>query len=90
VLDLLTVDKYHQRMGIGAKLVEVGLADADRLDLPVYLESTAAAKALYARSGFAQMGETRFDLAKYGGEGEWASWVMVREAKSVLGAERDA
>jgi ribosomal protein S18 acetylase RimI-like enzyme len=90
VLDLLTVDGKHQRMGIGAKLVEIGLEDADRHDLPVYLESTAAGKVLYERSGFVTKEETQFDLAKFGGEGLWISWAMVRAAKSVRDAEQRA
>jgi ribosomal protein S18 acetylase RimI-like enzyme len=88
VLDLLTVDKDHQRMGVGAKLLDAGLADADHMDLPVYLEATAVARELYARSEFKEIGEVRFDLARYGGEGEWTTSIMVRESKSVRESER--
>ena len=79
---MLTVDPARQRMGIGAKMMEVGLALADELRLPVYLESTPAGKGLYDRFGFRVKRETVFDMAKYGGEGEWTSWVMIRDAKA--------
>jgi ribosomal protein S18 acetylase RimI-like enzyme len=82
VLDILTVDPRRQKLGIGTKLMEAGLAMTDELHLPVYLESTPAGKRLYERFGFRVQKETKFDLAKYGGEGDWTSWIMIREARS--------
>ncbi|KAF2863803.1 acyl-CoA N-acyltransferase [Piedraia hortae CBS 480.64] len=48
----LAVAPDAQRLGIGRKLLRSGLEEADRLELPVCLESTPAGLKLYADNGF--------------------------------------
>jgi predicted N-acetyltransferase YhbS len=78
VLQILITDPEEQRRGAGAMLTRWGLEQGDKAQLPSFVESSMAAKALYARYGFQVVTETVFDLTQYGGEGKDISTVMIR------------
>lgn len=69
--------KYHHR-GVGTLLLKRGLENADRLHLPVYLDSSIYGKALYEREGFKAMREFPFDGRQYGGRSKGQHWCMAR------------
>ncbi|WP_347313035.1 GNAT family N-acetyltransferase [Defluviimonas sp. SAOS-178_SWC] len=61
-LSLIAVDPAHRGRGLGARLLEHGLAACDRDGLPVYLESTNARNlTVYQRHGFELLAEVRID-----------------------------
>jgi ribosomal protein S18 acetylase RimI-like enzyme len=56
-LVVIAVDPSQQGKGIGAALLDRGLQQCDRDDIPAYLESTNPANlSLYMRHGFEQIG----------------------------------
>jgi len=79
VLHILITDPDHHRRGAGAKLVRWGTEQADASQLPCFLESSVMGRPLYTRCGFTPRHEQRFDLKKYGGEGEDINTVMIRD-----------
>jgi GNAT superfamily N-acetyltransferase len=79
VLHILVTDPEHHRRGAGAMLIRWGTAQADKAQLPAYLEATEVGKPLYAREGFEPRHEEVFDLNKYGLQGTDVSTVMIRE-----------
>ena len=79
VLHILITDPEHHRRGAGAKLISWGTLQADAAHLPCFLESSIMGRPLYARCGFTPRYEQRFDLTKYGGDGEDINTVMIRD-----------
>ena len=77
-LRLLATHANHQRRGVGSLLVKHGLERADRLGLPVYLDSTASGKPLYERLGFEVTGEFPLNCLDYGGRSDGRHWCMLR------------
>ncbi|MEJ2862850.1 GNAT family N-acetyltransferase [Actinomycetospora flava] len=70
----LGVDPVCQRRGVGTTLMASTLADADRRDLPAYLETTSEGNlAYYARVGFAVVRDAVPDTAGP------RTWLMLRE-----------
>ena len=47
----------HQRKGVGALLMQWGIDLAEKLNLPVYLESTEVGVGLYKKLGFQELQE---------------------------------
>jgi hypothetical protein len=64
-------------------LLKWGLDQADRAQLPAYLEASEAGKPLYARWGFEAIKEVVFDLSKYGGEGSDSNTIMIRQPQKI-------
>jgi ribosomal protein S18 acetylase RimI-like enzyme len=56
-LMLLGVSPEHQRKGIGAMLMEWGMAKATEENIPCALESFPKARGLYRKMGFKETGE---------------------------------
>ena len=79
VLHILITDPVHHRRGAGTLLIKWGTAQADVAQLPCFLESSVMGRPLYAKCGFTARLEQRFDLTKYGGEGEDLNTVMIRD-----------
>jgi GNAT superfamily N-acetyltransferase len=77
-LRLLATDPAHHRRGAGAMLLAWGLAEADRLQLPSYLETTSDGMPLYERHGFREVDTVAQDLTRWGGP-KFNVPVMVRE-----------
>jgi hypothetical protein len=59
-------------------MIRWGLAKADELGLPAYLEASPAGYKLYARLGFQDVERLVFDLSKWGGQGESVVVLMIR------------
>jgi predicted GNAT family N-acyltransferase len=59
-------------------LIKWGIEQADKAQLPTYLEASAEGRALYARFGFKEVEQHTFDMADYGGQGLEISTVMIR------------
>jgi GNAT superfamily N-acetyltransferase len=55
---VLAVDPKHQQRGIGALLMQWGIDIAEKLRVPIYLESTLAAVRLYEKIGFERIKES--------------------------------
>ena len=64
-------------------LLQWGLAEADRLGLPAYLESTAEGRPLYERFGWRQVHNFVVDFSKWGGPDDVTSVLMLREPTTV-------
>jgi GNAT superfamily N-acetyltransferase len=77
-LRILATDPTHHRRGAGALLLRWGTAEADRLRLPCYLESSPAGRPLYERYGFAEVDSVAVDLSPWGGPA-FDVPIMVRE-----------
>lgn len=59
-----------------------GLAEADRLGLPAYLEASPNGRPLYERWGFEPLREFPFDLRDYGAKANVPHMLMLRPAKA--------
>ena len=68
VLNILGIRPSWQRRGVGTTLLKYVLEKADRLGLPVYLDSGVSGKALYERFGFKVIGDVPLNCLDYGGE----------------------
>lgn len=65
-LHVLAVHPNHQRKGIGRKLIQWGLDEADRLGLIAYLEASADGARLYEQTGFEKVKDVYMDLRPFG------------------------
>jgi GNAT superfamily N-acetyltransferase len=81
-LKLLHTDPDHQRRGAGSKCLEWGTAEADRLGLVSYLESSEEGRPLYEKFGFKEVGRIVVDLSKWGASTQAKAYQMVREPVS--------
>ncbi|KAK2788988.1 hypothetical protein FQN53_002804 [Emmonsiellopsis sp. PD_33] len=54
----VAVHPAHQRRGVGKLLMEWGLGVGEKLQLPVYLESSSAGLPLYTKLGFERLSES--------------------------------
>lgn len=67
-LQVLAIRQNQQRRGIGTMLLKHILEKADRLRLPVYLDSGVSGKPLYERFGFQVVRVMPLNALDYGGE----------------------
>lgn len=76
----IAIHPKYQRRGIGCRLMEEGLAEADRLGLQSILAASPEGEGLYKRYGFVEFDVMNFKLWEYeGGEGMGlAKNVMMR------------
>lgn len=79
---LITLPEHHRR-GAGAMLLKWGLDQADKAQLPSYLEASDMGRPLYERLGYRPVKETFFDLSKYSSEGIERNTVMLRDPQPV-------
>ncbi|OCL10895.1 hypothetical protein AOQ84DRAFT_336738 [Glonium stellatum] len=79
---LITLPEHHRR-GAGAMLLKWGLDQADKAQLPSYLEASDMGRPLYEKLGYRPVKETFFDLSKYGSEGIERNTVMLRDPQPV-------
>lgn len=66
----------HQGRGIGKKLLSWGLQEGVRLNLPVWLEASAAGKPLYEKSGFKVVDTIEEPFERFGLEKPFVVWGM--------------
>jgi hypothetical protein len=62
-------------------LLKWGIEQADRAQLPAFLESSAMGRPLYARMGYEVQETVTWDLTNYGLEGTDTITVMIRPAQ---------
>ena len=86
-LHILATHPKHHRRGVGAMHLRWGFEQAEKLGLPVYLESSPMGRPLYARNGFEIKGWLPFDARKYGSEKELPHALMLRPAKGEVDAK---
>jgi GNAT superfamily N-acetyltransferase len=78
---LVTLPKHHRR-GIGAKHLNWGFEQADKLGLPVWLEGSPMGTPLYTRTGFETVGWLDFDAREWGSKEEIHHALMLKPAKN--------
>lgn len=78
-LDALHTLPEHERKGAGTALMKWGIELADREGLSICLHSTTVGLGLYKKLGFVELDHTTFDLARWGGEGQFTWFMMSRE-----------
>jgi len=66
---LLAVDPKCQRMGVGRKIVGVGLEKADREGWKCWIEASPAGKPLYEKVGWREVGFYDVELRQWGWTG---------------------
>ncbi|GAA6026600.1 hypothetical protein JCM8202_000100 [Rhodotorula sphaerocarpa] len=83
-LTVLVVSPKAQRSGAGTALMQAFVDEADKADLPSYLEATAYGEGLYRRFGFVQCAER----ARCGPDGSMHVLPMRRPSKSERNASK--
>ncbi|KAH7357429.1 acyl-CoA N-acyltransferase [Pyrenochaeta sp. MPI-SDFR-AT-0127] len=66
-LHMLSTDPAFQGKGAGGMLVDWGTRKADELNLPAYLESSAAGRRVYQKRGFRDIEVFKVDFSPFGG-----------------------
>ncbi|CAM1505723.1 Fc.00g113600.m01.CDS01 [Cosmosporella sp. VM-42] len=79
-LKLLHTDPKHQRRGAASMLLKWGLAEADRLGLPIFLEASRDGRPLYEKVGFDVVETIKVDFSPWGGPSEGWGPMMLRPA----------
>lgn len=80
-LNILATHPDHHRRGAGAVHLKWGIEQADKLDLPIYLDSSVLGRKLYERNGFKVVKDFPFDGREWGGRSKGEHWCMVRPAQ---------
>lgn len=69
-LHVLAVHPDHQKKGIGRKLLQWGLDEADRLGLIAYLEASPDGIRLYESTGFEKVKDVTMNLRPFGAKSD--------------------
>ncbi|KAL0931234.1 uncharacterized protein CTRU02_213969 [Colletotrichum truncatum] len=69
----------YQRQGIGTRMVQWGLDEAARLNLPAFLLSSSDGLSLYQKCGFVVVDETETDFTPFGVPKVICSRAMIRK-----------
>ena len=66
-LSMLTVSPGAQRRGVGARMMAYGVAQADEMRQPSYVNSTKAARPLYEKFGYRVVDEShhKYETVSY-------------------------
>ncbi|KAF2765187.1 acyl-CoA N-acyltransferase [Teratosphaeria nubilosa] len=83
LLHVLATHPQHQRRGVGGLHLQWGKDEADRLGLPMYLESSPEGKAVYERHGFEFVKWLEWDAREFGHQDACRHAIMMRPAKRV-------
>ncbi|KAB8076883.1 hypothetical protein BDV29DRAFT_169305 [Aspergillus leporis] len=67
-----------QYSGAARKIIQWGIAEAERKQLPIYVESSESARPIYEKHGFQVVDVFAMDLMQYGGSGVEKVTIMVR------------
>ncbi len=83
---LLVVLPSHQGRGIGRRMLEWGLEQADQLGVRAWIDASPAGLGLYKKLGWEEVSRLEIDLAEWGGkEGDRDVTVsLIREPKDGL------
>lgn len=88
-MPVLAVSPSYQRLGLGSRLVKVGLDAADKVGAMVYFEASPLGLPLYLNLGFTPVEEIAVDLRKYGGEGGFTRVCLIRASSVPNGTLSD-
>lgn len=84
LLEILCVLPECQRMGVGVKLLEWGLSEADRQGRECWIDASPSGLGLYKKFGWKEVGVLDVDLGRWGGEqGKVARTVHMVRAPQV-------
>jgi len=73
------VSPSHQRRGLGSKLIEVGLAEADKHNAKTYIEASPKGLQLYLTHGWKQVDDIVIDMRLHGGDYVASEKCLLRE-----------
>ena len=79
----LVVEPGWERRGVGRKILEWGLREADEMKLPCFISASPKGKGLYERLGWVEVGRVSIDEGDFGGERGrvHATSCMIREPR---------
>jgi N-acetylglutamate synthase-like GNAT family acetyltransferase len=75
---VIAVHQDYQRRGVGTLLVQWGLAEAERLQLPIYLQASTAGYPLYLKLGFHKVDTVVIKAEDWDGSSDKAYNAMVK------------
>ncbi|KAL2866132.1 GNAT family N-acetyltransferase [Aspergillus lucknowensis] len=77
-LDVMLVHPEYQRRGVGSALLNWGIQESKRLELPLFVEASEDGRLLYERSGFQPIKVGVLDSGKLDGVGSTSITFMMR------------
>lgn len=80
-MSLLAVDPAYQRKGLGRRLLEPVLEQADKEGRKIYIEASKKGVGLYERLGWERVGVMRIDLRPHGGDTVEETVLLIREPR---------
>jgi GNAT superfamily N-acetyltransferase len=85
LMSLLAIDPAYQRMGIGGKLLDWGLAKCDSEGRDCWIDATKEGKGLYEKFGWKEVSVITLELEKWGGPkgSVYYNTCMLRPAQPV-------
>ena len=88
VINYLPVLPAYQRLGLGRRLLDIGLDEADKLGASAFLVATEMGAGLYRKAEFREIESFSIDLRPWGGEGENSmEKYEERTGKETIGVE---
>jgi GNAT superfamily N-acetyltransferase len=75
----LFTDPTYQGRGAGGLLVKRVIAEADKLGLSTFIDSSPAAHNLYLKHGFRDLEINEIDVSKWGVDELHTTWAMIRD-----------
>jgi len=76
------VPPAHRGKGVATALVEAGFRAADTLGLDTYVLGMRIGLGMYKKAGFRFLDEVVQDASRFGGEKEYAAYMLVKEPSS--------
>lgn len=86
-MNILAVRPDYQRKGLGAMLLEDGLALADRDGCKTYIEASAKGLGLYLKYGWKVIDDIKVDTRPYGGHSVDSTKCMMRDPQPLKPAK---
>ena len=79
----MAVVPEYRRMGIGSKLMAVGVEHADAMNIECWMEASSLGKPLYETFGFRSLIKLAFDLDKKDASDIWRRCQLICKAPQV-------
>ena len=87
LLSMLATRKDYHRRGVGGMHLKWGLVQADKLNLPSYLEASPMGRPLYLKMGYEHVMDFPFDAKKWGAKEDLPHTILLRPAPSATNGE---